>query len=220
MTLSVAEITTRVQRQFGDEANSQITQADIIRWINDAMREIVHRNKLLQVKATTDTLTGVRSYALPSDISKLYSIQYNGVQLTNLSMAEVDSLVGNKDITTQQGYPTGVPTHYYIWADQINLYPAPDRNMDEGLSAYYSRTATQVADGTDIPEVPDEYHNRILEYCLAQAYELDENFEQSAAKMAVFEQKVTAQNSIDEQQQELYPFITTSEDEDCVNYYA
>jgi len=220
MTLSVAEITTRVQRQFGDEANSQITQADIIRWINDAMREITHRNKLLQVRAITDTLPNVKTYALPTDISRLYSIKYNGIQLTSLSMAEVDNLIGSEELTTQQGYPTGTPTHYWIFAQEINLYPAPDTALVGGLIAYYSRTAVAVTAGTDVPELPDEYHNRILEYCLAQAYELDENFEQSNAKMATFEQKVTAQNSIDEQQQEFYPFITSPEDEDSLTYYA
>lgn len=213
MTLSVQEILTRVQRQFGDEASSQITQADVIRWINDAMREIVHKNKLLQVKAVTDSLVNVPAYALPADISKLYSVKYKGISLQPLSVAEADALIGALDVSVADGYPTGTPTHYWIWAQQINLYPAPDSSVEGAVTAYYSRTPTAVADLTDIPELPDEYHNRILDYCLAQAYELDENYEVSQSKMASFEQKVAAANDISEEQQETYPYITSLDEE-------
>lgn len=213
MSLSVQDILTRVQRQFGDEANSQILQADVIRWINDAMREIAHKNKLLQVKAETDTIVQVGAYALPSDISKLYSVQYNGQKLQVLSLAQVDELIGVKDQTIQQGYPVGTPISCWIWANQINLYPAPDTAIVNGLIAYYTRTPTPVAAPADVPELPDEYHGRILEYCLAQAYELDENYEVANAKMAAFKEGVAEQKDIDQEQQESYPFITDLEDE-------
>lgn len=218
MSLSVQDILTRVQRQFGDEANSQITQADVIRWINDAMREIAHANKLLQVKAVTDTIVNTGTYALPTDISKLYSVKYNGQTLNVLSIAEVDNLIGVQDMTIQQGYPTGTPTHYWIWANQINLWPAPDSALVGGLIAYYTRTPTQVVGVGDTPELPDEYHGRILEYCLAQAYELDENYEVANAKMAAFKEGVMSQKDNDQEQQESYPFITDLDDE--AYYYA
>lgn len=218
MSLSVQDITTRVQRQFGDEANSQVSQQDVIRWINDAMREIAHANKLLQVKAVTDTLISIPTYALPTDISKLYSVKYNGVTLSVLSIAQVDNLVGVQDQTIQQGYPTGTPTHYWIWAGQINLWPAPDSALVGGLIAYYTRTPIPVGAPTDVPELPDEYHGRIVEYCLAQAFELDENFEVANAKMAAFKQGIVEQKDNDQEQQESYPFITDLDDEGT--YYA
>jgi len=213
MTYTVQDILTRVQRQLGDEANSQITQADVMRWINDAMREIAHRNKLLQVKASTDTLVNVPTYELPTDISKLYSVKYNGQTLQNLSISQVDNLIGVQDQTIQQGYPTGTPTHYWIWSDQINLWPAPDTALDGGLISYYTRTPAQVGAVGDTPELPDEYHGRILDYCLAQAYELDENYQVAANKMAQFNQGVTEQKDIDQEQQESYPFITDLDDQ-------
>lgn len=220
MTLSVAEITTRITRQFGDEANSQISQEDIIRWINDAMREIAHKNKLLQAKAVTDVLSQIRTYTLPTDMSKLHSVRYKGVTLTPVTVAEADELLGQLDVTVTDGFPVGTPTHYWIWADQINLYPAPDTNVTGGLTAYYSRVPVPVANPGDVPELTDEYHNRILDYCLAQAFEIDENYQVSQAKMQAFNQGVAASNNISEEQQETYPYITSSYDEtDFYPYY-
>lgn len=212
MTLSVQEIFDRVSRQFGDEAGSQVKITDVTRWINDAMREIVHKNKLLQVKATTDTMVGVPAYALPTDISKLHSIKYKGITLRPMSIAEADQQIGALDVSVANGYPTGTPTRYWIWAQQVNLYPAPDTAVDEGLVAYYSRTPVAVVNVGDVPELPDEYHNRIVDYCLAQAFEIDENFSVAQSKMANFEQKVAAANDISEEQQETYPYITDVED--------
>lgn len=51
----VSEIATRVKRQFGDEAGAQIEDADILRWVNDAMIDIARTNNLLQISATTAT---------------------------------------------------------------------------------------------------------------------------------------------------------------------
>jgi hypothetical protein len=48
----VSEIATRVRRQFGDDVGILITDADIIRWVNDAQREIAVKANLLQVRAT------------------------------------------------------------------------------------------------------------------------------------------------------------------------
>lgn len=219
-TLSVAEIITRVQRQFGDEAEAQITQADIIRWINDAMREIANNNNLLQVKATANTTVNVNSYALPVGIARLHSVRFRGLVLQSTTQEQIDELIGATDLTVQQGYPVGTPRYYWIWAGQINLYPAPDTTSTTDLELYYTRQAIPVDDPADIPEVPEQYHNRIVEYCLARAYELDENFFIASLKDQTFSagvDKIRQDESYKEQ--EFYPFITSPNDEINSGWY-
>jgi len=210
MGLTVQDIFTRIQRTFGDEAQAQLTQADVLRWINDAQREIAVANNSLQVKTTASSVAQQQAYSLPVGILRLHSVRYNGLALESRTLEQMDELIGTMDQTVAQGYPTGTPQYYYVWAGQINLYPAPDSPITNGLTIYYTREPVQVAALSDTPELPDQYHNRIVEYCLARAYELDENL--FAANMA--EQKFATgvaalKQDESEKVQEFYPFITS-----------
>lgn len=213
-TLSVQEILTRVQRTFGDESQAQLQQADVIRWINDAMREIANNNNLLQVKATANTTVNVNAYNLPAGIARLHSVRFRGLALEAISLSQADEMIGSVDLSVAGGYPVGTPTHYWIYAGQINLYPAPDTTATTDLMLYYTRQAVPVAALIDVPEVPEQYHNRIVDYCLARAYELDENFFIASMKDQKFEAGVDKIRQDESwQNQEFYPFITSPGDE-------
>jgi hypothetical protein len=219
-TLTVQEILTRVQRAFGDEAQAQLTNADVIRWINDAMREIANNNNLLQVKATANTTVNVSAYALPAGIARLHSVRFRGLALQAISLEQADELIGSVDLTIQQGYPVGMPTHYWIFANQINLYPAPDTTATTDLTLYYTRQANPVVNLGDVPELPEQYHNRIVEYCMARAYELDENFFIASMKDQAFQAGVDKLRQDESwENQELYPFITSSSEDVSSGWY-
>jgi hypothetical protein len=176
----VSEIATRVKRQFGDEAGAQIEDADILRWVNDAMIDIARTNNLLQISATTATTAGTSEYVLPTDILSLRAIKYKNVKLNGLSMEDFDQML--IDTTTA----SGVPQAYYIYARKVTMYPAPSASGTTDLKIYYNRIPTQVTLVSDTPEVPVQYHTRIVEYCIAQAAELDDNLAQYQLKMGQF----------------------------------
>lgn len=201
----VSEIATRVKRQFGDEAGAQIKDEDFIRWVNDAMREIAVNNDLLQVVASTPTVANQDQYDLPTNILTLRSVRYSGSKLKFLSPEESADLIGS-DSTTQ-----GTPTHYSIFARKIDLYPAPDKSGTSDLQLYYTRQPNPVTAVADEPELPLQYHNRIAEYCLAQAYELDDNQESYKVKMQQFQDGMDKlKGSEDWQVQDVYPSISAS----------
>lgn len=208
----VSEIAKRVKRQFGDEAGAQITDDDIIRWVNDAQREIAINNELLQVKATADITSGTREYSLPQDILKLHSIKYNGLTLQGLTIQEADSLVSTHDDPSVM--PSGTCTNFWVWARTITLYPTPDANIASGLTLYYIRVPREVATTAEEPELPIQYHNKIVDYCIAQAYELDDNMDSYAIKMNQFQSGVDSLRDDSEwAEQQFYPHITSSPDE-------
>lgn len=201
----VSEIATRVKRQFGDEANAQITDADIIRWVNDAQRELALANNLLQVRATTTPIAGQAEYAIPSGLLTLHSCKYRNVKLVPLSIQEADDLL-DPTVTT-----SGTPTHFYQWSSRLILYPAPDTGTAEDLTLFYTRVPVEITLVSQTPELPVQYHNRILEYCLAQAAELDDNPETYQMKMGEF--KSNTQNMKDNSEwseRDFYPTISVS----------
>ena len=117
--LTVAEISTRVKRQFGDDYGAQITDDDILRWINDAMRDIALRNNLLQIKAATAVVDGQQDYTLPSNLLTLAAIRFGTTKLQALNPQEADEFVA-------ENTGEGTPQFYSVWGSTISLYPIPD----------------------------------------------------------------------------------------------
>jgi len=213
----VSDIIARVRRTIGDTNSVEVTDADIIRWINDGMREIVIASELLQTKSFTAPLANVSHYQLPTDILKTHSLKYKGVSLDFVSLEQAEKLFPNKDDASS--YPSGTPTHYWIWGGELYLYPAPDFTGTNEIVLYYNRTPAEVAVSGDTPEIPSAYHNRLVEYCMAQAYELDENMASSSAKMQQFQGNLQNMRSLSEwENQDFYPFITDLQDS-SIGYY-
>lgn len=212
----VSEIIARVRRAFGDTNSVEITDADIIRWINDAMREIVPQAELLQAKATTLPLNGTPNYALPDDMLKVHSIKYAGRTLEYVSLEQAEELFPNKDNPTS--YEVGTPTHCWIWGNELYLYPAPN-NTTDAITCYYNRMPLDVTATGDTPELPTVYHNRIVEYCMAQAYELDQDAGNAQNKLNQFQNNLQSMRSLSTwEEQEVYPFITDLGDRPYASY--
>lgn len=210
--MNLGEIKTRVKRQFGDESSVQVTDDDIVRWVNDAQREIAQQNDLLETVSTTTITTSQSEYTLPSDILTLRALRYNNLKLDALTQEEADTKIVNYE--NPAGYVTGTPVHFWIYANRVTLYPTPDASGTL-LKIYYTRIPIAVAVDADIPELHVKYHGRIVDYVLQQAYEMDENWEASGNKSA---QLVAGLNSLKEAdswtERSTYPVITVlAEDE-------
>jgi hypothetical protein len=208
----VSEISTRVKRQFGDESAAQVTDADVIRWVNDAQKEIAIKSDLLQVKGTQVVTNGISEYSFPANLLTLRSVAYDGRILQSISLAEAQTYISTYDSGSAVN-GTGAPMVYWIYAGKINLFPVPD-NSTKQLVIYYTREPVEVAVVGDTPELSVQFHPRIVEYCIANAMELDDNFPGAAAKMGDFERRVAETTSnVNWQSRKTYPMITASPDD-------
>jgi hypothetical protein len=193
------DIKTRVFRTFGDEAGIQILPADVDRWINDAQREIATTAGLLETQATQTVNT--QSVALPLNLLALHAVSLNGQPIEQVSFHEGQNLAG---LSAESAV---APQSYWTFGRTIFLWPAP--SGDTELTLFYTREPTAVSEINTVLDIPINYHTRIFEYCMKQAYELDENFEAMALKGAEFDKNMqTQQNQESWQSTKLYPFIT------------
>lgn len=207
----VSDIVTRVQRQFGDESGAQLDSSDVIRWVNDAQKEIARQKQLLQVTTQVTVTNGTGSYTLPTNILHLRSVRYDGVVLRPMSLQEAEELVPSYDAGVSV-IGSGTPTTYWVWGGLIYLYPIPN-NSTSVLKSYYTRIPVEVTLTSDTPELPVQYHIHIVNYCLAQAYELDANPQQQNFKMGQF-QTAIGQTDFDMwQPRGVYPTVTVSVDD-------
>lgn len=214
--MQVQQIKTEVKRMFGDESGVQITDTDIISWINAGQRQIVLQNEvLLEKTVTADSIQGQADYslsALSSDILVFRGLLYKGVgdtsylRLRGLSLNEMNEyLDGFKGDTIT----IGTPTVYSIFENTISLYPVPDTSVAAAIKIYYNRQPVDIANDTDIPDLPPLYHDALVNYCLMRAYEMDENLQAAVAKGQQITSDLNMLRGREEwKEEELYPTIT------------
>lgn len=215
-TRTVQEIITATNRQFGDEAEIQVSSADIIRWINQAQNEIAISNTTInEGMASANIVQDQDKYALLSDpafadVARVHTVLYEGRPVKNISFQEALVFIGS---STSKG--SGDPQFYYIKNGTLVFFPIPDHNVTGGLTLHFTKTPKQVVTAGDKLTVPDTFYNAVLQYVIAQAMELDENYQAAQVKLQQFEKSVNIQQNETIEQEGYYPSIT----QDIEDYY-
>lgn len=204
--MKVSDVVTRVRSITGDTVAIQFSDDELISWINDGIRECAIWNNLLQKRATQAAVVGQGDYDLPPDILKLHSIKFNNNKLPVRTLEEFESQYpGASD-------ETGTPDVCYIWAAKLTLYPAPG-TTDPLVVDYLYTPALHVNDGpgrdTEL-YLPVGYHSRIVDYCLAQVAQQDDDISRYQLKMQEFQTGIQQLKSEPESTYDLYPSISVS----------
>lgn len=209
-TRTAQNIIDRLKRQFGDESGAQVTDSDIINWINAGQVEINSRNRIIKGTATTPTVIGTRQYTFPTprilEIERLY---YDGKPLEWMNYEEANAYIVKNDPTF---ILTGTPYLWYEWGPNLTVHPTPDAVGT--LSLDYIGYPTDVVDGSSVLALPDNYFNALLEYCLKQAYEQDDDWTGSSIKSDALDKSLgmLAEDG-SRYQRATYPVITIVDEE-------
>lgn len=209
-TRTAQNVIDYVKRQFGDESGVQITDADVIRWINAGQDEIFRRNEPIKASSTSDVVLGQHTYQFPVGILKIQSLLYKGKPIPNMSYQEAEEYILDEDPNRTQ---TGDPQIWYEWGGDFTFWPTPDASIVNGLSIKYIKAPTQVAAAANTLSIPDMYFNRLVEYVLQQAYELDENWAAAENKANQFDGNLMQQNGSESTVSNLYPRITVLDED-------
>lgn len=181
------DIATAVKRQFGDESGVQITDADIIRWINQGQLDIATRQKLLKVKAVSNVVKNQGDYPIPVDVLFVSQMLVNKIPVDYRNFDEATEYLLTSD---PNRIATGQPSMWYEWAGQYSFWPVPDFDLVGGITLYYIARPTDLIALTDSLALPDTNYNTLLQYCMAQAHELDEDWTAANVKSQQYEANI------------------------------
>lgn len=216
--MNVEEVVTYVKNLFGDTSGTQITEEDIIRWINSAQEQIVmHSETVLEAVTDINLVAGQQEYDFPSDLLVLRSIRLKSNSSESYQALKSYSLqMFDNHISKWQGefHGRGSPYIYTTYEKRIFLFPTPQKSITGGLRILYSQTPTEVSTVLDSLSLPRSYHEAVVKYCMSQANALDENYEAKAMNQADFQNDVRIlSNKHNYGAREFYPTITVLQDD-------
>jgi hypothetical protein len=197
-TKTVGDVYSQVKRVFGDESGVQLTNDDIVRWINEAQVDIADQNQVLQATATLTLTPNVATYSLASvspPIDSIASILLNGRRIGYIPISQAEESISLAD---PEGLELGAPQFWYEWAGEITFWPKPGQAYNM-LLRYTAEPTDVTTTSTDLLSVPDECFTDVCNYVLMRAYEMDENAEMMAVKQAEYSTSVAERGETERQ---------------------
>lgn len=164
--MTLLEMRTMLRRRVGNPTTAQVTDARLNEFLNLAMREIQNKYRFAQGRSlyTFNTVSGTRSYALPSNAA---SIMYVRDTTTEYKLEKLD----DEEVARLTEVDTNArPLYYYRDVSNLLLHPTPD-----GVYAMVVKlkvAITELSTDGSSPSIPASWHIGIV--LLARHYYWDD----------------------------------------------
>lgn len=194
-TYTTFDVYERVRTLFGDTSGAQITDAMVVRWINDGQQEIVNNNAILKDTKYSNIVAGQSEYTFPDDkVQYIEAIYVDGRPVRPMTPQAFREFILQDD--PRKTAVADVPEVWYERNGVITFYPTPQKAYENGLKLEYVKQPTPVVyiSTSQLLSIPDRYLNELVNYVMSQALELDENFTAADYKRNQFREGLDRQN--------------------------
>ena len=205
-TLTGANLLSRIKDILQDTTSVRWPEAELLRYVNDAQREIVnYRPESSATTANVQLVTGTKQ-ALPTGGLRLIKVTRNMSDTSGGATGKRAIRIVNVDILNTQepnwhdaSAATGDAAHgalvkHYIFDedDPKNYYVYPGVSGNAYVEIVYSNSPTDLANTSAVISVDDIYANAIMDYVLFRAYQKDSEYAGNAQRAGTHYQLFTA----------------------------
>ena len=194
--LTGANLLSRIKDILQDTTSVRWPEAELLRYVNDAQREIVnYRPESSATTANVQLVTGTKQ-TLPSGGLRLIKVTRNMSDTSGGATGKRAIRIVNVDILNTQepnwhdaSAATGDAAHgtnvkHYIFDedDPKNYYVYPGVAGNAYVEIVYSNSPTDLANTSAVISVDDIYANAIMDYVLFRAYQKDSEYAGNAQR--------------------------------------
>lgn len=184
MPVTLGNARTDVRSLIDEPVAAFWTDTEINQWLNQGTQEIQRVAEWKRGIATIDTTAGTQEYIAPSDLLRLYRLEFVPTNNTSYTYSlefrgynEMDAAWGNL-----KSLPSAYPEQYTLWNNpndtdpdvlglRIVLYPVPA--VDGTLNVYYYSTAVFAETDDDNLDIPPDWETMIENYACYRALRKD-----------------------------------------------
>lgn len=205
-TLTGANLLSRIKDILQDTTSVRWPEAELLRYVNDAQREIVnYRPESSATTANVQLVTGTKQ-TLPTGGLRLIKVTRNMSDTSGGATGKRAIRIVNVDILNTQepnwhdsSAATGDAAHgtnvkHYIFDedDPRNYYVYPGISGNAYVEVVYSASPTDLANTSAVISVDDIFANAIVDYVLFRAYQKDSEYAGNAQRAGTHYQLFTA----------------------------
>lgn len=189
---TLSDVRTDVRSRLDESSARLWTDAELNRWINEALRDIARRCETLQAYDDINVTANTQEYTLPTDLLRVYRVEYRptGGQVFPLEYRDFNSM--DSVWYSQQTSSRGRPYWFTMWGFppslKIILYPTP-ASTDGAIRVYHYRLPAEVSTDGATLELPSGWHDLVALYCEYIALRKDADPRWAEAKQ-LYEEKV------------------------------
>tara|TARA_B100001287_G_C22644494_1_gene511929 strand:+ start:534 stop:1217 length:684 start_codon:yes stop_codon:yes gene_type:complete len=214
MTTTVQSVLDRVKQTLQDTAGIRWSETnELIKWVNDAQREIALLKPDATSENTTVTLVTGTKQTLPADGNRLLRVIRNmsaassgtggrAIRLVARDVLDTQTPTWHDPAVTGDAAHTNVVKNYiYDEQDPTNYYVFPGVSGNAYIEIVYSKNPPTVTAGTDNLGVDDIFANAVMNYVLYMAFmkesESAGNAQRASSHYNLFTASVTGKAQID-----------------------
>tara|TARA_R100001163_G_scaffold29218_1_gene23304 strand:+ start:450 stop:1160 length:711 start_codon:yes stop_codon:yes gene_type:complete len=188
-TLTGANLITRAQDTLQDTTSVRWPEAELLRYINDAQREIVNfRPEASSKTANLQLVTGTLQ-SLPTEGLRLIKVTRNMSDASGgatgaraIRLVSVDILNtqepdwNNPSVSGDAAHGTNVKHYVFDEDDPRRFYVYPGVSGNAYVEIVYSKSPTDLGNTSATIDLDDTYGNAIVDYVLFRAYLKDAEY--------------------------------------------
>jgi hypothetical protein len=184
LAYQLSTVTTKVQQRIKDTGYST---AEIANYLNDTQNDVFNEYPTLKFMKTSQNYTvtaGVADItngsALPTDFSTAIDlINTTAGQeqvIPYMESDQIDLLYPDAEDTTRN--PAGVPLYWYLDGVTPKLFPTPAAAYT--LKLRYYKKPTELTGDADVPVIPSEFEELLVEGASFRVLQVKDNYDQAA----------------------------------------
>ena len=187
--MNLTELLERVGQEVGEDISggtSHWSDTEVTDWLNEGIKYFARSlpdNFLrdLQENSQINIVNGTSAYSEPSGYIRFnrvrikYSTSGDYVTAEFVDWPRYQFLDDNDYLSPSKTYP-----YWSHWDEQIHINPTPDADVTNGLDISGILIPSDMSTGTDVPQLPDEFHDVLVLYACFRMYQEDENLERAS----------------------------------------
>jgi len=128
-----------------------------------------------QTNSSISTTSDVAEYSMPTGLLFITRVTWDYVRLKKIDFRELEN---REWLTYGQVIQSSEPDSYYIFGNNIGLYPTPNQSQNVKIWGIWQPSSiTTASSGFDVPEY---FHHLFPDYCLWRVWSKDQESDRAA----------------------------------------
>jgi hypothetical protein len=192
VTTTLAAARRALRERLDEKTARQWPDTALDRWLHEGAKDMARKCEVLQDTAAIDATAGDQTYALPTDMVRIYRATWQNDNDTTLYPLEYRDFNSADAVWwTQQAITQGTPAIFTMWgvlgSVEAVLYPTPAVNGT--LNVYYYRLPTVPTSDTAALDIPNGWEDTMYSYAEYRALMMDRDPRWQQAK-AIYDEQI------------------------------